>query len=199
MKTQIIRISLFTAVFSFLGVQLNAQHNNEPSSSESKVETPAMNMSRNAATPVPVPVQNLMKFVGRWEADATLSSEGKTVQVNYWVDCKSTADGNGIFADEGFTSPEMGTLSGADLAGFDPFDGKVKWFSVDNMGTAHEHKGEWLTPDHLVIQFDGLRDGKKYVEKIDFTFKGNDALDFKLVGTLDGLEVEKGSGLFHKK
>ena len=90
-------------------------------------------------------------------------------------------------------------MKGANLVGFDPYDSKIKWFSVDNMGTAHEHIGEWLTPDHLFIEHNGVRDGRKYVEKIDFTFKSKDEMMFKLVGTYDGVETEKGEGVFHKK
>jgi hypothetical protein len=148
---------------------------------------------------IPVSVKNLMKFMGKWEADASLTMEGKTYKVAYWVNCRKTADGYGLYADEGFSNMELGTLKGANLAGFDPYDSKIHWFSVDNMGTTHEHTGEWMTPDHLFIEHDGIREGKKYVEKIDFTFNGNDELNLKLVATLDGTEVERGEGLFHRK
>jgi len=148
---------------------------------------------------VPEQVKNLMKFLGRWEANASLTSQGKIYKGSYWVNCKKTADGNGIFAEEGFSNPEMGKMSGADLVGFDPYDSKIKWFSVDNMGTTHEHTGDWESPDHLFIEHDGTRDGKKYVEKIDFTFKTKDVMEFKLTGTLDGVEIENGEGIFYRK
>lgn len=154
--------------------------------------------AQDAKPEIPAQIKNLMKFLGRWESDVSMTAEGKTYKVHYWVDCKKTADGNGLFADEGFSNNELGTLYGADLVGFDPYTSKIRWFSVDNMGTAHEHIGDWQTPDHLFIEHDGIRDGKKYVEKIDFEFKGDDQLNFKLVGTLDGIESEKGEGTFHK-
>jgi hypothetical protein len=204
MKIRLLKISFMAAIISFVALSAEGQETKpempsqemkpEMSSPAEKIESPAMGKAE-----MPVEVQNLMKFIGRWESEASLTMEGKTYKVMYWVDCKKTADGSGIFADEGFTNPELGTLSGADLAGYDPNDSKVKWFSVDNMGTTHEHIGEWKTPDHLYIEHNGLKNGQKYVEKIDFIFRGNDELDFKLTGTLDGVESEKAEGIFHKK
>jgi hypothetical protein len=90
-------------------------------------------------------------------------------------------------------------MQGGNLVGYNPYDSKIHWFSVDNMETAHEHTGEWLTPDHLSLEYDGMMDGKKYVEKLDFTFTSATELDFKLVGTLDGKEMSRAEGIFHKK
>jgi hypothetical protein len=178
MKSLFRKIVLIASVISFAAIRTYAQ--------EKEPEMPAG-------------VKNLMKFLGYWEANATLTLEGKTYKVLYWFNCKQTADGNGIYADEGFSNPELGTMKGANLVGFDPFDAKIKWFSIDNMGTTHEHVGDWLTPDHLFVEHFGTRDGKKYVEKNDFIFNGKDELVSKLVGTLDGVETERGEGVFKKK
>jgi hypothetical protein len=148
---------------------------------------------------LPAEVQYLMKFVGRWESQATLTADGKTQRVVYWINCRKTAGGSGIYMDEGFRSTETGTMSGADLAGFDPYDSKIKWFSIDNMGTTHEYIGEWQSPDHLFMEYTGTRDGKKYAERIDFTFKTPDVLEFKMVGTLDDVETDRGDGIYYKK
>ena len=148
---------------------------------------------------VPEAVKNLMKFVGKWESNASLGMEGKTYKVLYKVDCKPIADGNGVYVDEWFSSKELGTLKGSDLFGYDPFDTKIHVYSVDNMGTTHEHTGEWQTPDHLYVEHNSVREGKKYVEKLDFTFAKKDELQFKLVATLDGQVVQTGEGVFHRK
>lgn len=147
----------------------------------------------------PDAIKNLMKFTGDWQSKAALTMDGKTRDVDYIVVCTKTADGNGIFADEKVTSPDLGTLKSANLAGYDPYDKKIKWFTVDNMGTTHEHVGEWKSPDHLFIQHVGMRDGKKYVENIDLHFMSANELHFKLTATLDGVETEKGEGIFRKK
>jgi hypothetical protein len=177
MKT-FLKLSLVVIILAFAGSVSYAQ--------DMKMETPEA-------------VKNLMKFLGDWQAKATLTMEGKTYTVDYMVSCKKTADGSGLYADEWFTSPELGTMKGANLAGYDPFDKKVKWFSVDNMGTTHEHVGEWESPDHLFIQHVGMHDGKKYVENIDFHFMGTDEIHFMLAATLDGADAEKAEGIFNKK
>jgi hypothetical protein len=178
MKTLFFKMTLMAAVLTFTGPDGYSQQREQQ---------------------IPAPVQNLMKFIGRWESHATIASGDKTYKVIYWVTCRKTAGGNGIYMDEGFTIPETGNVKGADLAGYDPFDLKIKWFSVDNMGTTHQHVGEWVDSNHLFIEYDAARDGKQFVEKIDFIFKTPDVLDFKLIGTLDGVETEREEGIFYKK
>ena len=176
-----------------VGLILNSCSNNKTENKSDTVAAPVVN------TAVAIPIQNLMKFLGRWDADATLTLEGKTYKVVYSVNGKKTADGNGLDMDEWFTHADLGTLKGANLAGFNPYDSKIHWFSVDNMGTTHEHIGEWLTPDHLYIEHNSIRDGNNFVEKIDFTFTEKDIMDFKIVATLGGKEIERGEGIFHRK
>ena len=178
MKKLFLKITIIATIISIIATNSNAQDN--------KIVVPA-------------PIQNLMKFLGRWDADATFIIEGKTYKVVHSLNGKKTADGNGLSIDESFTHPELGSLKGANLVGFNPYDSKIHWFSVDNMGTTHEHIGEWLTPDHLYIEHNGIRDGKNFVEKIDLTFKGKDQMDLKLVATLDGKEIERAEGIYHRK
>lgn len=147
---------------------------------------------------VPDAVNGLKKFVGRWNSDATLVIEGKSYKVDYHVEGREIAEGNGVYLDEWFTSPELGALKGGNLVGYDPYDSKIHWYSVDNMGTTHEHVGAWQTPDHLFVEHQGMRDGKRFVEKIEFRFNGTNELRFKLVATLDGKEVEAGEGIFKR-
>jgi hypothetical protein len=179
MKSFLVKFMIFAIFFSIIAIDSNAKKRKKPE--------------------VPVPVQNLMKFLGYWEANATLTMNGKTYPVLYSVNCKVTAGGNGFYADDWFIRSELGTLEGANLVGFDSCDSKIKWFTVDNHGTTREHVGEWETPDHLYIEYYGNHDGKKYNERIDFNFKGKKELDFKLVSMLDGVESQLAEGVFRKK
>ena len=176
-----------------MGLLLNSCSNNKTENKSGIVESPAAN------TTLPAPIQNLMKFLGKWDADATFTIEGKAYKVVHSLNGTKTADGNGLSMEEWFTHPELGSMKGANLAGFDPFDSKIHWFSVDNMGTTHEHIGEWVTPDHLYVEHNGMRDGKNFIEKIDMTFKGADQMDLKLIATLDGKEVQRAEGIYYKK
>src|SRR4051812_1228365 len=86
----------------------------------------------------------LLHLKGYWEApDATLQTGGKKYTFNYTADFKNIADSNGLTMNEWGDVPGVGKLKGANLIGIDPNDGKVHRYSVDNMGTTHEHIGEF--------------------------------------------------------
>ena len=166
------------------------------------VQTYAQNFSiepkPETSKEIPEATKNLMQFLGRWEAEITLTLEGKENKINYWVEGKKASGGYALYADEGFTHPELGTMIGTNLAGFDPGDGKIKWFSVDNMGTTHVHVGEWITPDRMVMEYNGTKDGQAYFEKIEFVFKMEKNIIFSLVRTINGAETERAEGVFQK-
>jgi hypothetical protein len=156
-------------------------------------------MAQEKKAELPASLKGLMAFVGKWKSDATMSMDGKSYKVVYYIDFKKVAGGNGLYATEWFDSKELGSLKGSDLVGYDPYDRKIHWYTVDNMGTTHEHLGDWQSPDHFYMEHDGMRDGKKYVEKIDLVLKGKNEVGFKLVATLDGTEVQRGEGIYHKE
>ena len=185
MKSLFIKIIQLVAVITLITGQSQAQMPAASIISATKVENP------NA-------VQNLMQFEGRWEAEATLIIDGKEYKMNYWVEGKSEAGGSALYADEGFLHPELGKMKGANLAGWDPYDQKIKWFSVDNMGTTHLHVGDWLTPNHLQLVYSGNQGSSNYVETIDFQFKGATNFTLHLIATLDGIETISADGSFEK-
>lgn len=188
MRNKSYRIILVTTFLSIVSSIVNAQI--PASTAEPGVQVKTEN---------PAAIRNLLQFVGRWEAEATMVMDGRQYSLNYWVEGKEAADGHALYADEGFTHPELGTMKGANLVGYDPYDAKIKWFSVDNMGTTHEHVGNWIRPDYLQIVHHGMREGKSYVETIDFNFTSPTDLTFHLVGTLDGVETERADGKFRKR
>src|SRR5690242_20026512 len=78
----------------------------------------------------------LLQFKGYWETKAaTLEMDGKKSNFSYYADFKATADNNGFVMNEWATIPTIGRLNGANLAGVSHDDGKIHWFSVDNLGT----------------------------------------------------------------
>lgn len=169
-------------------------HAEQKNTSDKTVETISVPDSS-----LPVQVKNLMKFLGHWESDATLTLEGKPYKVIYKFYGKQTANGSGLNMDEGFSHPEVGTMIGANLAGLNPYDSKIHWFSVDNMGTTHEHIGSWLTPDHLYLEHNSIQEGKPFQEKLDLTFHDKDTWDINCFSTLDGKETARLIGIFHHK
>jgi hypothetical protein len=99
----------------------------------------------------------LLQFNGYWKTNAaTMQTSGKGYKFAYYADFKPAADNNGIVMHEWAIIPGMGKLDGENLAGVNMYDGKIHWFSVDNMGTAHEHIGMFSDNKHFSMQYKGI-------------------------------------------
>jgi hypothetical protein len=148
----------------------------------------------------PDAVKNLMKFIGKWQSNYKMTYQGKTSDMTYHNSCKKVAEGYGIYFEESFGNKEMGIIKASDLVGYNPNDKKIHWYMVESMtGTAMEYIGEWDSPDHLVVEYNGPFMGMNYNEKLEFTFKGKDEGKFKIVGTSDGKEITSGEGMFYRE
>jgi len=141
----------------------------------------------------------LLQLKGYWTTNAaTMQTDGKEYKFAYYADFKTTSDNNGIVMHEWATIPGMGKLDGTNLAGINMYDGKVHWFSVDNMGTTHEHIGEFTNSKHFSMTYKGPQEGKAYVETLTMDFTDANTLQLKQVGTLDGKEAVLITGTFHR-
>src|SRR5689334_17718512 len=141
----------------------------------------------------------LLQFKGYWETNtATMLTEGNDYKFAYYADFKTTSDNNGIVMHEWATIPGMGKLDGTNLAGINMYDGKVHWFSVDNMGTTHEHVGEFADSKHFSMMYKGMQEGKEYVETLNMEFTDANTLRLKQIATLDGKEAVLITGTFHR-
>ena len=155
-------------------------------------------LNRANAQEVPQALSDLMRLEGHWEGQATLILEGKTYTFPYHTDFKKTADGSGLLMEEWFSSEELGKLMGTNLIGYNANGAKIHWFSVDNFGTTHDHTGTWKSREYFYMETTEMMQKKKYKEKIDLIFKGNDTLELSLSATLDGKEYEKVSVVFQR-
>uniref|UniRef100_A0A7C2SP99 DUF1579 domain-containing protein n=1 Tax=Thermoanaerobaculum aquaticum TaxID=1312852 RepID=A0A7C2SP99_9BACT len=140
-----------------------------------------------------------LRLEGRWEANALGQLGGKTQSFKYNMHFHKTASGSGLLMYETANIPDIGKLDGTNLIGYDPYDGKLHWFSVDNLGTTHDHTGELLSKDHIRLIHESSREGKSYREQIDIEFLSADRVKMKLVGTLDGNVEETLEGTFVRK
>ena len=148
---------------------------------------------------IPLPVQQMLRWKGKWEGKATLQINGKLYQSTYYADFKKTADGNGLYMDEHCNVPGVGNMKGANLIGYDPYDGKIHWYSVDNLGTTHEHVGEFTDNNNFYMEHNSVQEGKTYTEKINVDFKDDNTLLLKIIATLDGKVQEIVEATFHRK
>ena len=144
--------------------------------------------------------KNLMQFAGFWKLDNAKFMVGdKTLTGVYTFDCSSVCDNTGILAHEKFITSESGTMLGENLLGYDPNTGLTHLYSIDNTGTTHDHYGYWINNNHLFVQYQGIVDGKMYVEQINMMFDGPDKMNLQLIGMLNGETFEKAEGTFLKQ
>jgi hypothetical protein len=176
MKTKLI-FTAFAICFSLVATVLSAQDGDR------KIDPGILNFSR---------------CIGTWHSDFNSTMDGKATVVDYTVTFSSIASGNGIYMEERATSPEMGTYTCGNLIGYDPYGKRLHWFSVDNMGSTHDHSVVWKSPDHFVMSHSSMRNGKKYTEDLDGIIKSDRAMDLTFVAKLDGKVTEKGQGTFER-
>ena len=151
-----------------------------------------------SAPAMPETVSNLSRFNGTWQSDMTSIMGDKSYQVGYTVKCMPAAGGNGAYWEETGSHPELGEMHASDLFGYDRTDGKLHCYSVDNMCSTKDQVCEWKGPDHLVIVFNGMQDGKPVEQHMDLILKGDDLLGFTGSSVVDGKTQWSGSGTFHK-
>jgi hypothetical protein len=145
----------------------------------------------------PPALERLMKLEGHWVGDTRAVIEGRSYTVTYHADFRRTKDGSGLEMSEWFDSAELGAFRGENLIGYDPFTRKIRWFSVDNMGTTHEHVGDWTSETRFAMEHRGVRQGRKYVEKLSMDVQG-EAIAVRLVGALGGKKTEELSGTLRR-
>lgn len=142
----------------------------------------------------------LLQLKGSWEAKTAVIKMGnKENTFPYYADFKTTADNNGLLMIEWATIPGVGKLNGANLIGVNPYDGKVHWFSVDNLGTAHEHIGAFSDAKHFSMVHKGMQDNKEYLETITMEIISQDEMKLNITAMLDGKEIETISATFQRK
>jgi hypothetical protein len=147
----------------------------------------------------PMAQKNLMQFNGKWKSsDFNLTMGDKNYGGEYSFDCAMVNMNTGIIAHEKFVNKEMGTMMAENLVGFDPNLKQIHIYTIDNMGTAHDHYGYWIDEHHLFVEYQGVVEGKMYVEQIDIVFQTADKWVLKLTAMLNGEIVEQAKGSFVK-
>lgn len=127
--------------------------------------------SQSDSSPQPEILKRVLSLEGNWEAKASMQMGGKSYSFRYSMRFRKMADGNGLYMDETASIPDVGKLVGGNIIGFDPYEQKLHWFSVDNLGTTHDHIGELVDKDRLRLVHESQREGKAYREEIDFVWK----------------------------
>jgi|GEM_PF-1966845 len=140
---------------------------------------------------VPVQWSRTLQLEGYWEGPVTLILGGQSFNLSYHTDFKSDLDGLALYMIEDFSDPALGDFKGVNLIGLSAADGLIRWSSVDNFGTAHEHTGSWLNPKHFYMEHHSLQGGQAYAEFIHIRLRANNQkVLLSLIATLDADTVE---------
>ena len=143
-------------------------------------------------------ISKFAKSLGTWHSNFNSTTNGKTQVLDYTVVFSSVADGNGVYMEETAKGPEAGTYHAGNIIGYDQYDKKLHWYTVDNTGVAHDHIVTWKGDNHYSFVHNGVRNGKKYSENLEGTFKGENSMEIVYTAKLDGKVTEKSQGTFER-
>jgi len=142
----------------------------------------------------------LQKFVGKWSGTAiSTDDKNQSVKLLTHMSYSSVADGNGVYGVEYFDDPKAGKLRASYLMGYDPYDKKIHFYAVDNLGTCHDHDCTWKSPDTFYLENNSMREGKAYKEEITIVFKDKNTIDFSETVYFGGIVIETDKGTLRKE
>ncbi|MBK7381803.1 MAG: DUF1579 family protein [Flavobacteriales bacterium] len=148
----------------------------------------------------PEAVQRLLRFAGRWETNAVKFVMGdQHFTTAYSADFSTVNNGTGLMMEEATTIPGVGDMKGMSLFGWDPNLEQVHLYSIDNLGTCHDHAGYWTSEQELFLEYQGVQEGKVYVEQIWITLVDAKHMKLKVMGALNGVPSEQIEGTFTRK
>jgi hypothetical protein len=152
--------------------------------------TPASAVS--GAPSLPAEVRQLQVFAGAWRGQLQLSEPGKPSQMlKFAFDCRTVEAAWAVTCTGTESNSEM-TITEADVIGYEPNEQLVHFFTVDNQGETHDHKGRWTDAQTLALEHTGLLEGKPLSEKLTLVFHGTRELTAEFVGSVDGKEAYRG-------
>jgi hypothetical protein len=130
----------------------------------------AIGAAQEEAPQMPDQVKKLYIFEGNWEGQGTMTMAGQQPQ-KITVSHKNTIMPGkwGILTAERFEAPGMSPYIATDMMGYDAGSDMVHLYTVSNYGDTHDHKGRWVDDKHLMLQYDGLNEGKPFVERLAIT------------------------------
>ncbi|WP_163715475.1 hypothetical protein [Mangrovibacterium lignilyticum] len=150
------------------------------------------------AQEMPEAQKNFIQFEGEWickNPKMTVGEDQMTGEYTFY--CELVNDNTGVVAHEKFVGEDF-TMLGENLVGYDPNLNQVHMYSIDNTGTAHDHVGYWTEANSLYVQYQGVVEGKMYVEQIWVNFTGTNTMSVKLHGIHNGKLVENFDAVFQK-
>jgi hypothetical protein len=141
----------------------------------------------------PVQIQKLYPYIGKWEGTGTLNFGGKETNAKVTHIYSKIVDGWGIYVDENMDLGEMGIYKGHNILGYDLGESKLHLYTISNMEDVHDHKGDWNDGNTISLEYNGIKDGKPFVEKLTLHFDNDNEYTIKDVETLGGQPYAQGN------
>jgi hypothetical protein len=134
----------------------------------------------------PLEIKTFTDHAGTYEGMGTLTMGDKVAHYKMTHINKVISDGFGLQCTEENMSKEMGSYKSVDLFGFDPGKQMVHMFTVSNMAEIHDHFGKWTDGKTLALEYDGMKEGKAFVETVNIVFDSPTQYHFTSESTVDG-------------
>jgi hypothetical protein len=139
-------------------------------------------------TPKPSPeIQRMTVLAGSFQGEASYTPAGaQPIRFTLHHTNKVIAGGFGLACHEESDSPELGHYEAENLIGWDEGGRKIHLFSVTTDPNTHDHAGAWTSPSKVTMRYEGLKDGKKYVEVIPMEIVSANQYRFKATTSVAG-------------
>ena len=151
---------------------------------------------------LPKEIQPILGLVGEWKAtNGVAVLDGKKRRVDFTISCSPAGGGMAVQCLAKFDIEGLGRFEENDLFGYDPGQNRYHWFSVTQMGEAHDHVALPPGPNDKQVTFaySGIQHGKPMQEVITLAFVDDHKIEFKNLGTVGGESAWKMSATMIKK
>jgi len=154
---------------------------------------PALAMAAEKGTDKAPAASQFYPLLGKWKGKAEIQEQGKpVVKLSMTVHCSKGSAGHAVRCDTVAKNEQL-TIAESDLFGFDPITNTGHWYSISNIGEAHDHITQWPDANTMQARYAWTQEGKKFEEHVTFAFKGKH-LSFKSTTSVEGNQVAVFSG-----
>jgi hypothetical protein len=150
-------------------------------------------------SPVPDEIKKMEKYVGTFNGEGTFSFMGQTMKMSGTNTISMIANGRGLMIIENMEMKGMDNYIATDIMGVDPGTNKIHIYSVSNYGDAHDHVSTVVNDKSTEYLYEGVMEGKKYIEKIKFTSLNDTEYEINVKSSLDGKDMQDMTIKFTKK